>query len=56
MNRREIDEKLIRKEELIFDTDLLEHHDEELIDANRRKILSPLPHTRIQHYFKRKKG
>jgi hypothetical protein len=37
MNWHEIDEKLIRRGELILDTDLLEHHDEELKTANRGK-------------------
>jgi hypothetical protein len=37
MDWREIDEKLIRRGELILDTDLLKHHDEELKTANRGK-------------------
>ena len=37
MNWQEIDEKLIRRGELIIDTDLLKHHEEELKAANRGK-------------------
>ena len=37
MNWQKIDEKLIRRGELILDTDLLEHHEEELKAANRGK-------------------
>ena len=41
MNWHEIDEKLIRRGELILDPDLLEHHQEELEAANRRKVGRP---------------
>jgi hypothetical protein len=37
MTWKEIDEKLIRRGELILDLPLLEHHDEELKAANRGK-------------------
>jgi hypothetical protein len=37
MDWQKIDEKLIRRGELILDTDLLEHHEEELKAANRGK-------------------
>jgi hypothetical protein len=37
MDWQKIDEKLIRRGELIIDTDLLEHHEEELKAANRGK-------------------
>ena len=37
MNWQKIDEKLIRRGELILDTDLLKHHDEELKAVNRGK-------------------
>jgi hypothetical protein len=37
MDWQKIDEKLIRRGELILDTDLLEHHEEELKTANRGK-------------------
>ena len=37
MDWQKIDEKLIRRGELILDTDLLEHHEEELKAVNRGK-------------------
>jgi len=37
MNWQKIDEKLIRRGELILDTDLLKHHEEELKTANQGK-------------------
>ena len=37
MDWQKIDEKLIRRGELIIDTDLLKHHEEELKAANRGK-------------------
>jgi hypothetical protein len=37
MNWQKIDEKLIQRGELIIDTDLLKHHEEELKAANRGK-------------------
>jgi len=37
MNWQKIDEKLIRRGELILNTDLLKHHEEELKTANRGK-------------------
>lgn len=37
MNWQKIDEKLIKRGELIIDTDLLKHHNEELKTANRGK-------------------
>jgi len=45
MNWQKIDEKLIRRGELIIDTDLLKHHEEELKTANQGKNGRPYQMT-----------